>query len=156
MAAIVDVQRGATAHIYVLPEKVGGRATRAMHKNACYAILERHYDDLVDGCPPVAAAFLVLQEAEARNSQALRTWSDEFLKACDRSGPYPSIRGPLIASPFDFTARMITLYAVWMSGAKGATSHEIKVSWNLRTNAISGSLSLLHEAGIIRQLEEVR
>lgn len=151
------------SHVYVMPEHVPviegiqTRATRDPYYNAHRALVEQYYVDL----PAVVQQkhdFLV--RAERAELRRIREWADRFIAAYSNGDPLPTMKlGRTVAvdtstgkGSEDLKSMPRALYAVISSGYRGTTSMEARRHGE-KGGGISGSLTKLHKAGVIRCLE---
>lgn len=149
------------SHIYVLPEYVGPRTdTREPEANAAYQILDRHYPDL----PPAARKeFDVLLAAETKEGVDIRNWARAFKYAFDHGKPLPQrafgktvvVNTSTLKGAEDLSSMGRAYLAVLRAGSSGVTSIEAR-KLGEKGGGISGALTKLHQAGVIKCLEATR
>ena len=149
------------SHIYILPEYVGPMTkTREPEANAAYQILDRHYSDL----PPQAKSeYTALLAVEAKEGVNLRSWADSFRRAFHAGDPLPqrafgktvSVNTSTMKGAEDLSSMGRAYLAVLVAGSSGVTSIEAR-KLGEKGGGISGALSKLHRARVIKCLEATR
>jgi len=155
---VAAIDKGAPGYIYVLPEHVHGRAlSHPVEPNRGWSILAEHEGCCL--CPTALAEFNRLRDLTERDLARTARWAPKFLEACEAgTGLYPLSGDPLTLVDRGhrrFNTRMAALEAVWRARARGVTGAEV-IRTGVRAGGVSGSLSILHQAGVICRLDTKR
>lgn len=145
----------------MLPKYVGPTTpVREPEANVCYKILDKYYTDL----PPwVRQEFDQVLASEVAEGVALRAWSARFQYCYKHGKPLPDrafgktviVNTSTLMGAEDLTSMGRALLAVILAGSHGTTSIEAR-RLGEKGGGISGSLTKLHQAGVISCLEAAR
>jgi hypothetical protein len=157
------LEGGRKSGVYVLRRHVNGRPTESYAPNAAYRILDEHRDCCLDG-KAIRALDAYDQETRTATSKML-AWGIKFVEGLDDGLPQlPRRKGratvPHPASSagagFPYTFAELVLIQLWLAGDRGTTTTEIKLACGVVSDAVSGALSNLDQAGVARRLQEKR
>jgi hypothetical protein len=142
-----------------MPEHVHGRAlSHPVEPNRAWSILESH-EKCGCLCDRAMMEFNRLRAITENDLVRTARWAPGFLEACEEgTGLYPLSSDPLTLVDRGhrrFNTRMVALEAVWKARARGVTGAEV-IRAGGRAGGVSGSLSILHQAGVIARLDAKR
>lgn len=149
------------SHVYVNPDYVGvATRVRRPEANACWHILDKHYDELPEAA---RVAFDAVRAEEVKDGVSLRAWARKFKYAFDHGHPLPDRRFGVTVrvdtsaqkGREDLTSMGRAYLAVLLAGPRGVTSLEARLNGE-KGGGPSGALSKLHKAGVVACLEAKR